>query len=86
ITDHDECLDNSCQFIRIYEHYFEPAKKISENNWLCSTYKLNELIKIILQLPQTKLESDDSENNALMTDHDLQLLTVLIVDDHPINR
>ncbi|QUT00413.1 two-component system sensor histidine kinase RcsC [Proteus terrae] len=86
ITDYDLPRKDNCQFIRINEHYFEPSKKIAENVWVCSTYKLNELTKIILQLPQNKVEANCVEMVEQATDCSLQTLTILIVDDHPINR
>lgn len=86
ITDYDLPRKYNSQFIRINEHYFEPSKKIAENIWVCSTYKLNELTKIILQLPQNKVEANCAEMMEQATDCSLQTLTILIVDDHPINR
>ncbi|QAV21887.1 two-component system sensor histidine kinase RcsC [Proteus hauseri] len=86
ITDYDRDIITQCQTIRINEHYFDPAKKIDENMWLCSTYKLNELSKIMLQLPQINADVIYSESKAITTDSGLQGLRVLIVDDHPINR
>lgn len=85
ITDHDDNSTQMGQFIRIDTHYFEPSKQIAENKWVCSSYKLNELRKIILQLPQTPADAIQ-ENSALIPDSGLQTLKVLIVDDHPINR
>lgn len=86
ITDYDDSRSHNCQFIRIDEHYFEPSKKIAENIWVCSTYKLNELTKIILQLPQNKIDLNCVDMIELNTDCGLPVLTILIVDDHPINR
>lgn len=82
ITDYDDSRSHNCQFIRIDEHYFEPSKNI----WVCSTYKLNELTKIILQLPQNKIDLNCVDMIELNTDCGLPVLTILIVDDHPINR
>lgn len=85
-VEYDTQKIQSCQIIKINEYYFEPSKQIAENTWLCSTYKLNELTKIILQLPQIKNDPLYLESDALMTNSSLKSLTILIVDDHPINR
>lgn len=86
ITDYDGERYQHCQYIRINEHYLEPAKKITDNTWICSAYKLNELTNILLQLPQKMPELASGKIKGFDKDDSLQSLIVLIVDDHPINR
>lgn len=88
ITDY-EGLKSECKFmLRLFSTFIGEPLEYSKNDWVHNTYQLDKLDSFIDQLVMDNCEQQVVNQSPVMSQADKKLccLTVLIVDDHPINR
>ncbi|HGJ5876374.1 MAG TPA: two-component system sensor histidine kinase RcsC [Arsenophonus sp.] len=88
ITDY-EGLKSECKFmLRLFSTFIGEPLEYSKNDWVHNTYQLDKLDSFIDQLVMDNCEQQVVNQSPVISQADKKLccLTVLIVDDHPINR
>ncbi|CDG20514.1 Sensor kinase protein RcsC [Xenorhabdus poinarii G6] len=80
-------------FIVISEKHIDPPAQIRKNYWLYNTYELSKLDTMLdnlftehPELPAIPALTLPISAKTIQTDHRLNKIKVLVVDDHPINQ
>lgn len=88
ITDSENLVAESKFMLRLFSTFIGEPLENAKNDWFHNTYQLDMLASFIDQLVMENSEQEVANQSSIISlpDKKLCFLTVLIVDDHPINR